>query len=430
MRTRTALAAFLASVALNLLVPPAPVQAQVRLPALGEAESDEFSIADEKKVGEAIMRQILPDPDVVDDPVLYEYVDTIFQRLHAAARKRGNISDEMEDAFAWRPFLVRDKSFNAFALPGGYVGVHLGLIAAAGSRDEMASVLGHELSHITQRHIARSIAANKHQGVLATAAMLLGIILSAKSNNSDLPMAVITSAQAAQATGQLTFSREMEAEADRFGLEVMTDAGYAPSGMAAMFERLEQASQLNDDDSYPWLRSHPLTIERLAEARLRARQLPPPDPAGSHATEHALMRARARALFGPVGTVVDLDDENLLHAATGVSGSAPAYFYAFVEALEAGGIAAGLPEEATRKLARATMAGAAAQMAASGTEPSELRRQVTSPNGTTEAALKVLMGEGGLEPLLRNAVATVRPGPAPRESSPAAVRSARSSSSA
>ncbi|HEX7637557.1 MAG TPA: M48 family metalloprotease, partial [Burkholderiaceae bacterium] len=296
MRTRTALAAFLASVALNLLVPPAPVQAQVRLPALGEAESDEFSIADEKKVGEAIMRQILPDPDVVDDPVLYEYVDTIFQRLHAAARKRGNISDEMEDAFAWRPFLVRDKSFNAFALPGGYVGVHLGLIAAAGSRDEMASVLGHELSHITQRHIARSIAANKHQGVLATAAMLLGIILSAKSNNSDLPMAVITSAQAAQATGQLTFSREMEAEADRFGLEVMTDAGYAPSGMAAMFERLEQASQLNDDDSYPWLRSHPLTIERLAEARLRARQLPPPDPAGSHATEHALMRARARAL--------------------------------------------------------------------------------------------------------------------------------------
>ena len=116
-------------------------------------------------------------------------------------------------------------------------------------------------------------------------------------------------------------------------------------------------------------------------------------------------RARARALFGPVGTVVDLDDEDLLHAATGVSGSAPAYFYAFVEALEAGGVAAGLPEEAARRLARATMAGAAAQMAFSGTEPSELRRQVTSPNGTTEAALKVLMGRGGLEPLLREAVA-------------------------
>jgi len=116
-------------------------------------------------------------------------------------------------------------------------------------------------------------------------------------------------------------------------------------------------------------------------------------------------KAAARALFEPVGVVVDLDDEDLLHAATGVSGSAPAYFYAFVEALEAGGAAAGLPPESARILARATMAGAAALLAQSGEEPAELRRQVTSPNGTTEAALKILMGEGGLEPLLRDAVA-------------------------
>lgn len=115
--------------------------------------------------------------------------------------------------------------------------------------------------------------------------------------------------------------------------------------------------------------------------------------------------ARAHALFEPVGTVVELEDEELLHAATGVSGSAPAYFYAFVEALEAGGAAAGLPPTAARTLARATMIGAAALLAQSGEEPAELRRQVTSPNGTTEAALKVLMGEDGLEPLLREAVA-------------------------
>jgi pyrroline-5-carboxylate reductase len=116
-------------------------------------------------------------------------------------------------------------------------------------------------------------------------------------------------------------------------------------------------------------------------------------------------RARAEGLFAPVGTVVNLDDEDLLHAATGVSGSAPAYFYAFVEALESGGVAAGLSPDAARQLARATMAGAAALMTQSGTEPSELRKQVTSPNGTTEAALKILMGDGGLEPLLRDAVA-------------------------
>lgn len=126
--------------------------------------------------------------------------------------------------------------------------------------------------------------------------------------------------------------------------------------------------------------------------------------ASVYAAEHEA-RARAHALFAPVGTVVDLDQEDLLHAATGASGSAPAYFYAFVEALEAGGVAAGLPIAAARDLARATMIGAAALMAQSGGDPAELRRQVTSPNGTTDAALQVLLGEGGLEPLLRDAVA-------------------------
>jgi len=118
-----------------------------------------------------------------------------------------------------------------------------------------------------------------------------------------------------------------------------------------------------------------------------------------------LARARAHALFAPVGTVVDLADEELLHAATGVSGSAPAYLYAFVEALEAAGAAAGLPADDARRLARATIAGAAALMARSGEEPAELRRQVTSPGGTTQAALDILLGEGGLSPLLRDAVA-------------------------
>src|SRR6185312_3245000 len=103
-------------------------------------------------------------------------------------------------------------------------------------------------------------------------------------------------------------------------------------------------------------------------------------------------RARAHALFEPVATVVDLDDEDLMHAATGVSGSAPAYLYAFVEALEAAGVSAGLEPDAAKALARATIAGAAALLAQSGEDPAELRRQVTSPGGTTAEALKVLMG--------------------------------------
>ena len=114
--------------------------------------------------------------------------------------------------------------------------------------------------------------------------------------------------------------------------------------------------------------------------------------------------AAAHALFDPVATVVDLPEEGLMDAATGVSGSAPAYLYAFVEALEAGGEAVGLSAEASRRLARATIVGAAALMAETGEEPAELRRQVTSPKGTTEAALKVLMAEDGLGPLLASAV--------------------------
>jgi len=119
----------------------------------------------------------------------------------------------------------------------------------------------------------------------------------------------------------------------------------------------------------------------------------------------AQARARAHALFEPLGTVVDLADEDLMHAATAVSGSAPAYLYAFVEALQAAGVALGLAPEAARSLARATTVGAAALMAASGEEAAALRQQVTSPGGTTEAALNVLMGEGGLGPLLKEAAA-------------------------
>ncbi len=297
MRPKLATLAAAACLALNVFVVPAAPAAQVNLPALGEAESDQFSIDDERRLGEAIMRQIRPDPAVIDDPVLYEYLLSIFVPLHEAALKRGNISPEQEEKLAWEPFLVQDTEFNAFALPGGYMGVNLGLIAASGSRDEMASVLGHELSHITQRHIARSMVANKHQSMVSMAAMLLGLIFATKSRNGDVPMAVITGGQAAMATGQLTFSRQMETEADTFGQDVMTDAGFAPSGMADMFARLEDVSRLNDNNQYPWLRSHPLTIERISSARLRARQGAPQDPAKSHITEHSLMRARARALM-------------------------------------------------------------------------------------------------------------------------------------
>jgi predicted Zn-dependent protease len=297
LRPKLATLAAAACLALNLFTVPAAPAAPLNLPALGEAEGDEFSIDDEKKVGDQIMRQILPDPAVVDDPVLYQYLMSIFGPLHQAALKLGNISPEQEEKLAWQPFLVNDTEFNAFALPGGYMGVNLGLIAQADTRDEMASVLGHELSHITQRHIARSMVADKKNSMMTMAAMLIGLLASVKARNADVPMAVIQGSQAAAATAQLTFSRQMETEADTFGQEVMTEAGFSPSGMAEMFGKLEVVSRLNDSNQYPWLRSHPLTIERIAAARLRAKEGKPQDPAQSHLTEHLLMKARARAMM-------------------------------------------------------------------------------------------------------------------------------------
>ena len=126
--------------------------------------------------------------------------------------------------------------------------------------------------------------------------------------------------------------------------------------------------------------------------------------ASLYADDPAAM-SRAHALFDPLGAVVDIVDENQMHAATAVSGSGPAYLYAFIESLEAAGAAAGLAPADASRLARATITGAAALLAESGEEPAELRRQVTSPNGTTEAALNVLLGEHGLPPLMREAVA-------------------------
>lgn len=284
---------------LALLHPAAlsPAGAQNQLPALGDPASQDFSIATERKLGEAIMREIRADPDYIDDPVLLEYLQSIWQPLVAQARVRGNITADVDQRLAWEPFLVRDRSVNAFALPGGYVGVHLGLMAMTATRDELASVLAHEMSHITQRHIARSIANNKRQSLIALASLLVGVLVASRSGSAgaDAANAAITGGQALAMQGQLNFSRDMEREADRVGFAVMSGAGFAPGGMAAMFEKLDQSSRLNDSGGFPYLRSHPLTSERIGEARARLGTVAPATPAS--VLEHTAAQARARVLM-------------------------------------------------------------------------------------------------------------------------------------
>ena len=277
---------------------PAPV---ISLPALGDSSAQALSPAAERKLGDRIMRSILGDPAVIDDPLVLEYVDQLWQRLLQAARQRGEITAELDQVLAWDPFLVKERSVNAFALPGGYIGVHLGLLAVTRTPDELASVLAHELSHVTQRHIARMIGQQSRTSWIGIASLLLGVL--AASANPAAAQALIYGGQAAAIQGQLNFSRDMEREADRVGFGLLSEAGFRSSGMALMFETLQQASRLNDDGSFPYLRTHPLTSERIGEARARlgpdawdTRTALRPDASEQWAW-HVLMAARSRVLM-------------------------------------------------------------------------------------------------------------------------------------
>ena len=300
-RWRQHAVASLCALALAMPAGWSPAMAQNALPALGDTDSAEFTVGTEKKLGDEIMREIHADPDYVDDPLLLEYVESVWQPLVAAARSLGNITADIDQRFAWEPFLVRDPSVNAFALPGGFVGVHLGLIALTTTRDELASVLAHEMSHISQRHIARSITGDSKRSLVGLAALLLGLVAASRSRNPDAMSAVISGTQAATIQGQLNFSRDVEREADRVGFQVMTAAGFAPGGMAAMFEKMDQSSRLNDFGGFPYLRTHPLTVDRIGEARARAsaRAASANAAAPGAVLEHVVAQARARVLMDP-----------------------------------------------------------------------------------------------------------------------------------
>lgn len=269
------------------------------LPALGDTA--ELTASAERRLGDRIASSIYRDPDYLDDPVLGDYLQGIWQPLMTAARARGELGAELDERFAWDVMLIRNRTVNAFALPGGYLGVHLGLISVVESRDELASVLAHELTHVTQRHISRLMSKQNQQMPWMLAAMVIGMM--AASKNPDAANAAIAGGQALAVQNQLNFSRDMEREADRIGFGVMADAGYDRQGFATMFDKLQQASRLNDNGSYPYLRSHPLTTERIGEAKSRL-QLEGPGPADTTAAAsasqarvlHAMMAGRARVL--------------------------------------------------------------------------------------------------------------------------------------
>ena len=266
-----------------------------QLPTLGDGS--DLSIGAERRLGDRIAREIYHDPDYLDDPVVAEYVQGVWQPLLAAARARGDLNNEMAERFAWEIMMGRDRSINAFALPGGYLGLHLGLVAAVSNRDELASVLAHELSHVSQRHISRLMSKQSQQTPWVIGAMILGAL--AANKNPDMANAMIVGGQAVAIQSQLNFSRDMEREADRIGFGIMTQAGFEPRGFVSMFEKLQQSSRLNDNGAFPYLRSHPLTTERMADMQSRQGMGGAAVEAAPAGAEHALVSARARVLSNP-----------------------------------------------------------------------------------------------------------------------------------
>ncbi len=266
----------------------------------GFGDDGDLTLDAERRMGNIAAKQILRDPDYIDDPLLMSYVDGIWRRLIAAARQRGDISPEMEQQFAWRVMMGKDRSVNAFALPGGYFGLHLGLLGLVDTQDELASVLAHELTHVTQRHISRSIAKQEKQTPLLLASMVLGVL--AAKNNSHVANTVMVGAQAAQIQSQLNYSRDMEREADRIGFNLLQAAGFEPQGFVAMFKLLQQSTRLSDNGSYPYLRTHPLNTERIGDMDARLQNLKPANLQLVNADKdmvHKMMAARARVLSEP-----------------------------------------------------------------------------------------------------------------------------------
>jgi len=241
--------------------------ADVDLPDIGSPADATLSKNTEAQVGRSIMRQIRASGEVVEDPQITEYINDIGHRIAAHAN---NGSHEFNF------FVIDDPNINAFALPGGYIGVHTGLLEATRSEDELAGVLAHEVAHVTQRHIARAIHANSRQSILNTAIMLGAILAGVAGGASgDVVQAGIAVAQGTAAQQQINFTRNNEYEADRVGISALAESGFDPRGMGSFFEVISRGGGAPEYRVPEFLRTHPVSSARIAEARGRARDYPP-----------------------------------------------------------------------------------------------------------------------------------------------------------
>ena len=267
------------------LILPAPVFAE-GLPDLGESAESDLSPASERKVGEEVMNDIrLHETTYLDDPEIAAYLNELGHRLSA----------QTEDAHQeFEFFALRDPEVNAFALPGGFIGVHSGLILLAQSESELAGVLAHEISHVTQHHIARQLRPQGQSQTLAMLAMVAGLI--AARNRPDLAQGAIMAGQGAAIQSQLSYSRDFEREADRTGIKLLERAGFDIRDMEVFFGRMQKTTRIYEANAQSYLMTHPLTTERMADMANRIQQRPYHQATDS--IGFAMTRAKLMAMDG------------------------------------------------------------------------------------------------------------------------------------
>lgn len=235
----------------------------VELPDMGDTSSTFLSIEEENKLGHAFMNNIRHTVTLSDDPEIQIYIQSLGDRL-------ATYSDTNNRTFTF--FIVMDPSINAFAGPGGYIGINSGLILTTESENELAAVIAHEIAHVTQRHLARAFETSSKLSLQTTAAIIAAILIG--HNDGQLGEAAFAAATAGNIQQQINFTRSNEMEADRLGIKLLAASGYDPRSMPLFFEQLQRASGSSENQQLEFLRTHPVTLSRIADTRNRAEQFP------------------------------------------------------------------------------------------------------------------------------------------------------------
>ncbi len=254
------------------------------LPDMGNSADALLSPEEEKQLGKDFMRSVRASLPIDNDPLNLDYIRYLGERL---------VSQIDTKQRSYKFFIIMDPSINAFAGPDGYIGINSGLITSTHHEGELASVVGHEIAHVDQRHLVRSFEASKKLSLPALAAIIAAVLLG--KGRGDVTGAIIASTMAGMTQQQLSFSRQHEQEADRIGIRMLEGAGYDPHDMANFFEILDKTNRIGYGGQVPeFLLTHPVTTSRIADARARAEQMQP-EPAHTINNDelfYQLIRAR------------------------------------------------------------------------------------------------------------------------------------------